>query len=71
MIISTTLPYAQIKGISNHDFGNAVYDQVFATQSQCDAYVFGDNYHTKVLSNDGNHTLKDSFSFDQTNKKRL
>ena len=30
-ILSSTLSYVQTKGISNHDFGDAVHDQVFAT----------------------------------------
>ena len=57
-ILSTTLSYAQTKGISIHDFGNAVYDQVLATLSQCSVFVFGDNYHTKVLSDDSYTSLK-------------
>ena len=32
-ILFTTLSYAQTKGISNHNFGDAVYDQVLATLS--------------------------------------
>lgn len=63
-LLSTTLSYALTKGISNQDLGDSVYDQVLATQSQCGVFVFGDNYDTKVLINDGNQTLKDDFSFD-------
>ena len=62
-ILFTTLSYAQPKGIPNHDFGDAVYYQVLATHSQCGVFIFGDNYHFKGLSDDGNHTLKDCFSF--------
>ena len=56
-MISTTLSYAQTKGISNHVFGDAVYDQVLATQSQCGVFAFRENHHAKMLSNDGNHSL--------------
>ena len=52
--------------ISNHDFGDAAFDQVHATQSQCSVFVFGDNYHTKVLVDNGNLTLRNYYSFDQT-----
>ena len=58
-ILSSTLSYVQKKGISYHDFGDAVRDQVFAAQSQCGAFAFGGNYHAKVLCDDGISNLKD------------
>ena len=39
-------------------FGDTVYNQVLATQPQCGAFIFGDNYHTLVLSDNGKHSLK-------------
>ena len=67
-IFSSTLSYVQKKGISNYDFGDAVHDQVFVAQSQCSAFAFKENYHAKVLSDDGFFDLKEKFSFDQTKK---
>ena len=69
-IVCTALSYAQTKDISNHNFAGAVYNQVLATQSQCGVFVFGDHCHSKALSDDGNHNLKDHFPFDQTNKNK-
>ena len=69
-ILSTTLSHVQIKGISNHNFGDAVYDQVNATQRQCGVFAFSDNYHAKGLSDDGNHSLQDFFSLDQAKKNK-
>ena len=69
-IFSTTLFHVQIKGISNHDFGDAIHNQVFTTQSRCGVFAFGDNYHAKVLSDDGYTSLKDYFSFDQAKKDK-
>ena len=51
-IISSTLTYTQKPGVSNSNFGDAVNDQVLATiMSQCRIFVFGENYHKKVLNN--------------------
>ena len=69
-ILSSTLSYVQKKGISNHNFSNAVHDQIFAVQSQCSAFVFKENYHVKMLCGDGISNLKDYFSFDQTKKDK-
>ena len=69
-ILSSTLSYGQTKGISNHDFDEAVHDQVLAAQSQCGAFVFGDNCHAKILSDDGFFSLKDYSSFDDTKKDK-
>ena len=69
-ILTSTLSYVQKEGISNPDFDDAVHDQVFAAQSQCGAFAFGENYHIKVLSNDGSSDLKDYFSFDQSKKDK-
>ena len=69
-ILSFTFSYVQTKGISNHNFGDTVHDQVFATQSQCGAFAFGDNSHAKVLSNNDFSDLKDYFSFDQAKKDK-
>ena len=32
--------------------------------------MFGDNYHIKVMSDDGNHSVQDYVSFDQTKKNK-
>ena len=69
-ILTSTLSYVQNKGISNHNFVDAVHDQVFAAQSQCGAFAFGENHHIKVLNDDGISNLKDYFSFDQTKKDK-
>ena len=66
----STLSYAQSKGISNHNFGDIEHGQVFVAQSQCGALTFGDNYHAKVLSDDGFSDFKDFSSFDQTKKDK-
>ena len=52
-MLTSTLSYVQMKNISNHDFGDAIYDQVLAAQSQCGTFAFGENYHLKVLKADG------------------
>ena len=67
-ILTSTLSYAQKKGISNHEFDDAVLDQVSAAQSQYGVFTFGENYHIKVLTNDGVSGLKNYFSFDQDRK---
>ena len=46
-ILISTLSYAQKKGVSNHDFGDAVLDQVFAAQSQCGIFAFGKTITSK------------------------
>ena len=69
-IMTSTLSYAQKKGVSNHSFGGAVHDQGFAAQSQCGAFAFEENYHIKVLSNDGISDLKYYFSFDREKKDK-
>ena len=45
----------------SHNFGDAVHNQVFAAQSQCGAFAFGENYHVKVVRNYGFFDLKDFF----------
>ena len=52
-IQTSTLSYVQKKGESNNEFGDAVIDQVSAAQSQCGVFVFGEQYHLKVLSDNG------------------
>ena len=69
-ILPTTLSHVQTKAMFNHDFGDTIYDQVFATQSQCGVFTFGYNYQANVLSDDGSYSLKDYFSFDQTKKDK-
>ena len=58
------------KGISNHNFGDAIHDQVFAAKSQFRTLAFGENYHIKALCDYGISDLKDYFSFDQTKKDK-
>ena len=67
-ILTSTLSYTQKKGVSNNKFGDAVLDQVSAAQSQCGVFAFGENYHIKVLNDDGVSNLKDYFSFDRDRK---
>ena len=69
-ILSSTLFYVQTKGISNHNFDDAIHDQVLAAQSQCGVFTFGENYCAKILNNDGFTSLKDYFSFDQIKKDK-
>ena len=69
-ILSSTLSYVKIKWIFNHDFGDAVYDQVFAAKSQCGTFAFEDNYHAKVLSDDGFSDFKGYLPFDETKKDK-
>ena len=40
------------------------------TESQCSVFIFGDNYHTKVLNDDSYIDLSTYFSFDQAKKER-
>ena len=68
-LLSTTLSYSQTKGKYNQDLCDTVYVQILATQRQYGVFVFGDNYHPKVLSDDENFILKD-FSSDQTNTNK-
>ena len=63
-ILSSTLSYAQKKGESNNEFGDAVIGQVSATQSQCGVFAFGEHYHIKVLNDGGLSSLTDYFSLD-------
>ena len=70
MILSTTLFYTQKKSIFNHGFGDAVLDQVLATQSQCGVFVLGENYYPKVLSNGGNLIFKDYHSLYKAGKDK-
>ena len=69
-ILSSTLSSTQRKGIFNHDFGDAVLDQVLATQSQCGVFVFKENYHSKGLRYDGNLILTGYYSLDQSRKDK-
>ena len=48
-IISSTLTYTQKQGVSNSNFGDAVNVQILVTMSQCGVFIFGENYHKKVL----------------------
>ena len=61
-IQASTLSYVQTKDVSNDDFGDAILDQVTATQSQCGNFVFGEQYHLKVLSDNGLSSLSDYFN---------
>ena len=45
------------RGIPNIDFNDTAIDQVLTTWTQHGVLVFGENYHSKVLANDGNLTL--------------
>ena len=45
------------RGISNIDFGDTAVDQGLAPWTQHGVFVFGENYHSKVLVNDGNLIL--------------
>ena len=69
-LLSFTLSYAPEKGVFNHNFGDAVLDQVSAAQSQCGTFAFGEKYHIKVFTDDGISGLKDYFSFNQGRKDR-
>ena len=61
-IEASTLSYVQTKDVSNDDFRDAILDQVTAAQSQCGNFVFGEQYHLKVLSDDGLSSLTDYFN---------
>ena len=52
-MLTSTLSCVQKLNTSNHNFGDAIYDQVLAAQSQCGIFTFGENYHLKVLKADG------------------
>ena len=56
------------RGISNIDFGDTTVDQDLATwiQHGTFAFVFGESYHSKVLVNDGNLTLTNYHTLDQS-----
>ena len=64
-ILTSTLSCAQKTSVSNHDYGDAIYDQVLAAQSQCGTFAFGENYHKKVLNVDGISDLVDYFALTQ------
>ena len=61
-ILASTLSYVQKKGESNNEFGDAVIYQVSAAKSQCGVFTFGEQYHIKVLSDDGLPDLTDYYS---------
>ena len=46
-ILTSTLFLHPEKGMSNHNFGDTIYDQVLAAQSQCGTFAFGENYQKK------------------------
>ena len=54
------------RGIPNIDFGDTAVDQVLATWTQHGVLVFGENYHSKVLFNDGNLTFTNYHNLDQS-----
>ena len=54
------------RGISNTDFGDTAVDQGLASWIQRGVLVFGENYHSKVLVNDGNLTLTNYHTLDQS-----
>ena len=57
-------------GISNNDFGDAVLDQVLATTSQCNVFVFEENYCTKVLCDDSGLKFANYHALDQSGKDK-
>ena len=69
-IISSTLTYVQKKGISNNNFGDTVLDQILATTSQCSVFVFGENYHAKVLRDNGGLTLANYHILDRSGENK-
>ena len=48
-ITSSNLIFTQKQGIFNNYFGATISNQVLATTSQCDVFVFRENYHPKVI----------------------
>ena len=52
-IQASTLSYVQKKDVTKNNFGEAILDQVTAAQSQYGVFVFGEQYHIKVLNDDG------------------
>ena len=56
------------RGISNINFGDTIIFQGLATwiQHGTFAFVFGESYHSKVLVNDGNLTLTNYHTLDQS-----
>ena len=69
-IQTSTLSYVQTKGKTNNEFGDAVLDQVTAAQSQYGVFVFGEQYHIKVLSDDGlSGGLTDYYSLGTDDKR--
>ena len=58
------------RGISNIDFGDTAVDQVLATWIQHSVFVLGESYHSKVQVNDGNLTLKNYHTLDQSGKDK-
>ena len=67
-IISITLAHTKKQGISNSNFGDAVIDQVLATTSQCGVFAFRENYHVKVLCDDGSLTFATYHGLDHSKK---
>ena len=70
-LFTSTLSYTQEKGVPNNKFGDNLFDQVSAAQSQCGVFPFGENYHIKVLNDDVVSDLKDYFSFGQDRKDKF
>ena len=68
-IISSTKSntcFVNDRGISNIDFSDTVVDKVLATWTQHGVFVFRENYHSKVLVNDGNLTLTKYHTLNQS-----
>ena len=61
-ILASTLSYVQRKVKINNEFGDAIIDQVTAAQSQYGVFSFREQYHIKVLSDDGLSGLTDYFN---------
>ena len=68
-ILTSTLCCVQKTNTSNHDYGDAIYDQVLAPQSQCGTFAFGKKYHLKVLTDDGISDLIGYFALTQEQRE--
>ena len=69
LIISSTKSntcFVNDRGIFSIDFGDPVVDQILTTRIQHDVFVFKESYHSKVLVNDGNLTLTNCYTLDQS-----
>ena len=71
-IQTSTLSYVQTKGVTNNNFGEAVLDQVTAAQSQYSVFVFREQYHIKVMSDDGlSSGLVDYYNLGTDDKRKV